>query len=202
MRSYLDIAVLNVICAIDILPNQGVMMEDTNKIYLSDLGNWHDKIDWGKDPVDKKYTKEDFMPKLLPHHKHLSERAYKRLSGKISNLRGSLKKRALDAGLKFDVTTKQLRTLFYNSYGKKCKYCGSAILKLNRHNQITCDHIIPIQKGGDSTIDNLQLICATCNRRKSSLLESDFLTIIRWIDNQNEDIKTFLLKQMAKGGEY
>jgi len=149
-----------------------------------------------------KYKKDDFMPILYPYHKQFSSRIYKKLSGKIGNLRSSLKKRALEAGLKFDVTTAQLRQLFYDNYGKRCKYCGEAILKLNKTNQITCDHIVPIQKGGHSTISNLQLICSTCNRRKSSLSENDFLTILNWVRLQNPEIQSYLLKQMAKGGEF
>ena len=148
------------------------------------------------------YNKAAFMEKMYPYHKHHTAKQYKRLSGKLGNLRSSLKKRALDAGLKFDVTTEQLRKMFYENYGKKCKYCGESVLKFNRANPITCDHILPIQKGGHSTIDNLQLICATCNRRKGSLHENDFLTIILWIREQNDEIKTYLLKQMAKGGEW
>jgi len=180
-------------------------MEDTNKIYLSDLGNWHDRIDWGRGTeVDDKleYKRKDFFPVMKPFHKHLTDRAYRKLSGKIGNLRASLKKRAIDSGVKFDVTTRQLRALFYHNYGKTCKYCGTAVLKINKSNQITCDHVIPLQKGGDSTIDNLQLICSTCNRRKSSLLESDFLTILNWVNKQNEEIRSYLLKQMAKSKEY
>ena len=127
---------------------------------------------------------------------------YRRFTSKLANLRTSLKNRALDAGLKFDVTTGQLRKLFFDNYGKKCKYCGKAVLKLNRTNPITCDHILPIQKGGSSTINNLQLICATCNRRKGALSEADFVTILLWLREQNDEIQNYVLKQLAKGGEY
>ena len=152
--------------------------------------------------MKKKYNKAEFMEKMYPFHKNFTAKQYKKLSGKLGNLRSSLKKRALDAGLRFDVTTEQLRKLFYDNYGKKCKYCGETVLKFNKTNQITCDHILPLQKGGHSTIGNLQLICAACNRRKSYLYENDFLTIILWVRKQNDEIKFYLLKQMAKGGDF
>lgn len=45
--------------------------------------------------------------------------------------------------------------------GGQCVRCGS------RHN-LEYDHIIPVSKGGSSTVRNLELLCETCNRSKSA----------------------------------
>jgi hypothetical protein len=37
--------------------------------------------------------------------------------------------------------------------------------------QIEFDHIIPYSKGGPTTVDNLRLLCRTCNRKKSNSLD-------------------------------
>lgn len=35
---------------------------------------------------------------------------------------------------------------------------------------IHVDHIIPLSKGGDNSISNLRLVCASCNLQKSNKL--------------------------------
>jgi 5-methylcytosine-specific restriction endonuclease McrA len=48
--------------------------------------------------------------------------------------------------------------------GGKCVNCGSDIA-------IEYDHIIPVAKGGSSTIQNIQILCQKCNRKKSASIE-------------------------------
>jgi len=49
-----------------------------------------------------------------------------------------------------------------NKYGNKCLSCGKSepIVKL------TEDHILPISKGGNSDIENIQPLCFSCNCKK------------------------------------
>lgn len=55
-------------------------------------------------------------------------------------------------------TAKEWRDL-RERYGNKCLCCGST-------KRITVDHVVPLVAGGSNTIDNIQPLCWTCNRRK------------------------------------
>ncbi len=46
--------------------------------------------------------------------------------------------------------------------GECCANCGAG-------DALVLDHIVPIAKGGRSHVDNLQLLCAECNRIKGKL---------------------------------
>jgi 5-methylcytosine-specific restriction endonuclease McrA len=49
-----------------------------------------------------------------------------------------------------------------------CNYCGIIMVDYQ------IDHMLPISRGGDNSDSNLQLICPTCNRKKSSKTDSEF----------------------------
>lgn len=52
--------------------------------------------------------------------------------------------------------------------GEKCKKCGASP-KQDAAIVLHVDHIIPVSKGGKTTIENLQTLCDKCNLGKSSL---------------------------------
>ncbi len=52
-----------------------------------------------------------------------------------------------------------LRLAVYARDGYRCVRCGT-------NEELSADHVIPESKGGATTLDNLQTLCLTCNRRK------------------------------------
>ena len=54
-----------------------------------------------------------------------------------------------------------IRELVYKRDNYACKFCGTT-------EDLTLDHIVPFSKGGDSTPDNLQTLCRSCNSRKGA----------------------------------
>jgi len=53
----------------------------------------------------------------------------------------------------------EVRIAVWRRDGGKCSRCGS-------REKLEYDHIIPISKGGSSTVRNVELLCQSCNRKK------------------------------------
>ena len=59
-----------------------------------------------------------------------------------------------------------------------------------------------LAKGGDSVVNNLQLICKSCNTRKGPLDEDDFKYLMEWVEQLKDETKEYVLRKLAKGGRY
>ena len=61
--------------------------------------------------------------------------------------------------------TNKMRFAIYQRDGHRCRKCG------RKTDDLEIDHIVPIAKGGKSTMDNLQTLCRRCNREKGTNIE-------------------------------
>jgi 5-methylcytosine-specific restriction endonuclease McrA len=59
------------------------------------------------------------------------------------------------------LNNKSFRKLAFEKYGKKCIKCGSK-------NNLSLDHIISIFDGGSNDIENIQILCKSCNSSKGN----------------------------------
>ena len=58
-----------------------------------------------------------------------------------------------------------------------CVYCESDIITRD----YSIDHIIPRSRNGSDTLDNIQLICRSCNMMKGNLLDSEFKELMGFL---------------------
>jgi hypothetical protein len=72
--------------------------------------------------------------------------------------------------------TQRSRILERDEY--KCQQCGS-------EEQLCIDHVIPVSRGGDSSDDNLQVLCLSCNTKKSNKVDS--ISSQRRVDVQSKE---------------
>ena len=54
----------------------------------------------------------------------------------------------------------EVRAFVWRRDEERCVQCGS-------QDELQFDHIIPVARGGSSTIENIQILCGECNRQKS-----------------------------------
>ncbi|AUT02978.1 HNH endonuclease [Nostoc sp. CENA543] len=52
----------------------------------------------------------------------------------------------------------------------QCQSCGKTGLETD----LNIDHIIPLARGGQNDISNLQTLCCTCNQRKTDKIDHRF----------------------------
>jgi len=71
--------------------------------------------------------------------------------------------RAKTFGLSNNFTEQEWELLLENS-DKACACCKKPFAEI----VISADHVIPLSCGGTNTIDNIQILCKTCNTKKNA----------------------------------
>ncbi|MFP5274858.1 HNH endonuclease [Coleofasciculus sp.] len=64
----------------------------------------------------------------------------------------------------------EVRNYVFERDNYKCKSCG----KTHLDTQLQIDHIIPLARGGQNDISNLQTLCRSCNLKKKHHLDPRF----------------------------
>lgn len=111
---------------------------------------FHDRFFWEDDDLDQ----DEVMALLLER-----ERRKKR---QIERAKDMMLADAA-AGTRREPIPEDVRREVFRRDGGHCVSCGSTEL-------LQFDHVIPIAMGGASTVENLQVLCARCNREKGASL--------------------------------
>jgi hypothetical protein len=72
----------------------------------------------------------------------------------------AIRRRALERKAEGSYTQEEFETLCQR-YGNICLCCG-------KRKKLSVDHIVPLSKGGKNSIDNIQPLCITCNKKKAT----------------------------------
>jgi 5-methylcytosine-specific restriction endonuclease McrA len=86
----------------------------------------------------------------------------RRRQRKLERAHAALRQEA-DPAPRRELIPVEIRKAVFDRDGGRCRNCGSNF-------DIQYDHIIPFSMGGSSTLQNLQILCAPCNREKGASL--------------------------------
>ena len=104
---------------------------------------------------DEHLTPEDVL--ALVHERE------RRKSRQIERAHAVLATDSLPREVRREPIPREVRAAVFERDGGRCVECGSNF-------DIQYDHIIPFAMGGSSTPQNLQILCAGCNREKGASL--------------------------------
>lgn len=149
--------------------------------------------------AERKLQKIEWKARMLEKvslvHKRKKLEVVDRISKRMDGLKHSLVARSKKCGVECSATVDELRELVYNTYGTKCIYCPKIITLKT----MVVDHIIPMSKGGNSNIENLQVICKTSNSVKGSLTAENFQILRDWLETVPEELKRDISIRLARG---
>jgi hypothetical protein len=104
---------------------------------------------------DEKLTAHDVMALVMERER--------RRQRKLERAHAALRQEAEPAASRRELIPVEVRKAVFDRDGGRCRNCGSNF-------DIQYDHIIPFSMGGASTVENLQILCAPCNREKGASL--------------------------------
>ena len=117
------------------------------------LWHFHDRFYW----EDEGLTAEDVKALVLQRERRGKQ--------KLQTARSLMRAEEAGRPTRVPIPADARRAVFERD-GGHCVECDSTF-------DLQYDHILPVALGGATTVDNLQLLCADCNRRKSGSLGMD-----------------------------
>lgn len=149
-----------------------------------------------KKKVKQRERKSDMFIAQLSNVTKRPNQASVMLDKRVNNMLSSCRARDKKYGKDTNITTGMIRELVKDIIGKPCPYCGIII----DHKNISLDHIVPLSRGGYSVIENISLICQTCNKQKDKLYHLEFKQLKELIDTFSDESKRYINQKLSMQG--
>jgi 5-methylcytosine-specific restriction endonuclease McrA len=98
----------------------------------------------------------------------------KTAKGQLSAFRRKSRRR--DKGGEFTLTIEEWDAVIINQ-NYRCAGCATEFTENNKPEH---DHVVPLSKGGASTISNIQALCKSCNRHKGAKVNWTYPYVQEW----------------------
>jgi 5-methylcytosine-specific restriction endonuclease McrA len=100
-----------------------------------------------------------------------------------------------------DYTLDQLRTLVADALTPEranCPYCGRKLTPKN----FELDHATPLNRGGQFTLANTNVIDGPCNKKKGSLTREEFSRLLEFVSTFVSEARADVLQRLGIGGRW
>lgn len=148
--------------------------------------------------VKHRIKKSDQLITSLANVSKRPKQASVRLEKRLVNMLASCRTRDKKYDRETHITIGMLRELAKEKIGSLCPYCEVII----DHNNISFDHILPLSRGGESSISNVQFVCRTCNTQKDKMLDNEFLKLKQFILTLSPESQTYVNKKLSMQGGF
>lgn len=98
---------------------------------------------------------------------------------------------------------KNIKGLVYEKDKGICQLCGRKINQFESDWNI--DHIVPLSRGGDNTMDNYQLTCKSCNAIKDSMTSKEMMKSMtnilsyQFIEKSDKSFEDQIVRSIVRG---
>lgn len=79
-----------------------------------------------------------------------------------------------------------------------CPYCKISLTPKG----FQIDHIVPLARGGDWSLLNVQPVCTPCNRRKHALLDGEYRQLLAFLAGCSALMRSNILARLSAGGAW
>jgi 5-methylcytosine-specific restriction endonuclease McrA len=107
----------------------------------------------------------------------------------------SHRKRALAAGAHLDYGLEDLRRLVEGS-----AYCAYCDIRLTPRSW-SCDHAVPVSRGGGFELGNIAIVCKCCNLAKGNATADEFKGLLSLVESWHHVARQSLLTRLRIGGK-
>ena len=166
------------------LREQGLSFKQIQKALNCSLSS----VSYHLSPGQKQRTKE--RRKLVPYNTYLQVkrthfqnpivRTQNKTKPKPALTKRQMSKAITDKAYRFQKDAKFTYKDVHAKFGDhfQCALTGRP-LSWNKPQEYEYDHILPVARGGNNTLENLQILCTDANRAKSDMTEDEFLELCK-----------------------
>lgn len=106
--------------------------------------------------------------------------------------------RIREAGRELPFTKDEFRSWLMSEIGyraRPCPWCGVPVDILS----LCIDHDVPVNRGGDLSLNNLVLCCSTCNRTKGELTSDEFQRLASFLRSLHPGAQNDVTRRLRAG---